>query len=91
MQFYRNVQPNYDGQRYFVGAPLLGGFLGGLLGGGLAGGFSRPRPVMYPPPPPPPFYPMPYYQEVFMPYGGPPQIMPGPGPNIPPYVPYQTF
>ncbi|RST77660.1 hypothetical protein D4T97_004095 [Siminovitchia acidinfaciens] len=57
MMYYRNLEP-YAGNRFFFGAPLLGGFIGGLIGGGIGAGIGsavfRPRP----------FYPYP------VPYGG---------------------
>ncbi|WHY82150.1 hypothetical protein QNH23_01590 [Siminovitchia fortis] len=51
MMYYRNLEP-YAGNRFFFGAPLLGGFIGGLIGGGIGAGIGsaifRPRPLFYP-------------------------------------------
>ncbi|WAA11832.1 hypothetical protein [Fervidibacillus halotolerans] len=51
-----NIHPN----RFFFGAPFIGGpFLGGLLGGVLGSALIRPRPYTYYPPYYPPY--PPYY------------------------------
>lgn len=71
MYYYRGLQP-YPENRFFFGAPLLGGFVGGLIGGGIGSALFRPRPYYPYPPGPAPFYP----------YGGAPY---GYGYGAPPY------
>lgn len=56
MHYYRG--PAAQNQRFFFGAPFVGGLLGGLAGGLIGGAFyPRPRPF--------PVYPVPYPPYVF--------------------------
>ncbi len=72
--YYRGPVPHPDSRFFFLGAPLLGGFVGGLIGGGLgAAFFSRPRPYYPPYPPPAPYYPYGGYGG----FGGPVPYGPG--------------
>ncbi|WP_407638867.1 hypothetical protein [Bacillus niameyensis] len=84
MNHYRGPEP-YPANRFFFGAPLLGGFVGGLLGGGIANAFLRPRPY-YPGYPPRPY---PYGAGPYGGYGGYPGYPPGPGPYGGYGVPYR--
>lgn len=54
LRYYRGPV-RQDERFFFLGAPLIGGFVGGLLGSALV----RPRPFVYPYPPPV-YYPYPY-------------------------------
>lgn len=61
MQYYRGPAVPVPDQRFFFGAPFVGGLLGGLAGGLIGGAFFRPRPY--------PFYPAPFYPYGYG-YGG---------------------
>lgn len=44
-----NIPGPYPDQRFFFGAPLLGGLVGGFAGGLVGSTIFRPRPPFYPP------------------------------------------
>lgn len=69
MNYYRSLG-SHAHNRFFFGAPFIGGLVGGLIGGGIGSALFRPRPF-YPYPPPVPYYP----------YG--PRPYPGPYPYGP--------
>ncbi|GLB59664.1 hypothetical protein [Cytobacillus sp. NCCP-133] len=71
MHYYRSPYRN-GGERFFFGAPFIGGLVGGFLGGGLGAALFAPRPFYGPPRP---FY-------------GPPAPFYGPYSGYPGYAPY---